>query len=1374
MPKKKKSTGTSPAAGYAEDPGDAELSAVASAGAWTKVQPWFQRKGGVADDSKIALREADGDRNVVAISGLSKGEAIFRVPAQIWFTAEGLSSHEAGRAVLKWAEHASEEVGLSAEHVELCLLAVLILLEGAKTGFWSDYIAALPWSTSLPLSWTLERLSTLNGAAPQWQIQEKKRELARAYSSVADSLQAAAKNAFQSACPNSNMFIKAFSLAHSRAMGIRSVGDQGRRWNLAMLPFVDMLNHSRQPEVGWDVVRTKDAGLCVVGRTLCDVKAGTELRIRYQFASAQAFFATYGFVEAVEEVRPTELRLAIDSGGGPAVLNVTSAQSLRKLLSRCRVKVATSEELKGARDLEDAARFPLSQRCEIAAFRHLQDLVQQRVQEPQMWSDGVDGMVRRLCDADGTGWRRVDAKAGLDCRCFGSGEGVGVRLDGLDLEPTVALILTLGYGPARSGLVTTVAVIASVSVRIFSLHHGRILPVWPCAAIDKRGQADQMAPSSEALLPNSTPSLGTLAWNFFVMGTTAFGGPPVHISMFRARFVEKYGWLSSERFAELFAMANCLPGPSSTQVAYAIGITQGGVLGGLIAGFCFVIPGAILLSLLGFVSQTLSEQIEEPASPANAVAIACSAVGVALVFVAITGLIKKQVFEAGNQVVLGGICFFTGAICLLVHPAPAWLNPTLIFVGGLTTIIYPASKDSEVKHAQDTGKSGMPVALAVCIFLLYVAVAAFTLWRDTFDHGWVMPFLTAGMFVWGGGPVVLPMLMTFLTPSWISPTIFLAGISFAEMMPGPVFNISCFLGIQLALNSGVYWLWGIFLCWAGLMGPGVTLIFGAYTLWDELRKQRLYQHALPGLNAAAVGLLVPTMFVVYDTLQARSPWQSGSRALVVLAYYFIELVKVNVPLVVVVSGLAGLAWLNNFVQSVLESIQEPGNELTAARLAVLAHSRMPICTGDVQRKKSQSDTFVSQKMSIRDEGGEKGRGYFANRSISAGELLLSEEPHVFNPDDDDFGAVAAVHVLAAEEEGSELRVAAAESEGISEAEAFRWLSGISSLTKERAAKALAAARNNGFCTSLQSTGEEVWLLFRKLSVFNHSCWPSCSVYRDPSTGISHVLAIRPVDKGTELTIHYADDLILLPKELRKAFLPGRFGFACECDRCEEEDQAAAKVENLLLKHAEGRSDTWQEETQLAHAMKTAHAGLCKMRQERGRPAGMLLLVAIVSYWKNAACNIRRVCARALIQVWPCRSCPAPDFSKLLWLAASQGGVASARPRIMNQLGLRDGQQTAAKGRTAEEGEGESAKPLARQLFTRGQDKMDWFFRAFNSTRIYETFLKSSPRFYGFIVWTSIIGGYCWSRMWDHIWDSINQGKLYRHNPYVYPIPEDDE
>lgn len=314
------------------------------------------------------------------------------------------------------------------------------------------------------------------------------------------------------------------------------------------------------------------------------------------------------------------------------------------------------------------------------------------------------------------------------------------------------------------------------------------------------------------------------------------------------------------------------------------------------------------MSVLGFVSSSLEEEIAKPASPANAVAVACSAVGVALVFIAISGLVKKQVFEGGDVTKLGMVCCLTGATCVLAHPAPAWLNPTLIFLGGATTAILPVNQQGGSKVAADTGKSGIPVWAGIGIFILYAVVAGYTIFRDTFDHGFIMPFLTAGMFVWGGGPVVLPMLMTYLTPQWIHPTIFLAGIAFAEMMPGPVFNIACFLGIQLAVGNGWHWLSGTAACWAGLMLPGIILIFGAYTLWDELRKLEVYQRALPGLNSAAVGLLLPTMFVVYDTLQERSPWQPGSKAIAVLAYFLIEMAKVNVIFVVTAAGLVGLAW----------------------------------------------------------------------------------------------------------------------------------------------------------------------------------------------------------------------------------------------------------------------------------------------------------------------------------------------------------------------------------------------------------------------------------------------------------------------------------
>merc|ERR1711870_151685 len=39
----------------------------------------------------------------------------------------------------------------------------------------------------------------------------------------------------------------------------------------------------------------------------------------------------------------------------------------------------------------------------------------------------------------------------------------------------------------------------------------------------------------------------------------------------------------------------------------------------------------------------------------------------------------------------------------------------------------------------------------------------------------------------------------------------------------------------------------------------------------------------------------------------------------------------------------------------------------------------------------------------------------------------------------------------------------------------------------------------------------------------------------------------------------------------------------------------------------------------------------------------------------------------------------------------------------------------------------------------GKDSLDWFFRGFNATGIYEVFLKSSPRFYGFMVCGGIFG-----------------------------------
>lgn len=49
--------------------------------------------------------------------------------------------------------------------------------------------------------------------------------------------------------------------------------------------------------------------------------------------------------------------------------------------------------------------------------------------------------------------------------------------------------------------------------------------------------------------------------------------------MFSQYLIEKLHWLSVNVFLEIFALCQCMPGPASTQVSFALGILKKGVLG---------------------------------------------------------------------------------------------------------------------------------------------------------------------------------------------------------------------------------------------------------------------------------------------------------------------------------------------------------------------------------------------------------------------------------------------------------------------------------------------------------------------------------------------------------------------------------------------------------------------------------------------------------------------------------------------------------------------------------------------------------------------------------------------------------------------------
>ena len=68
---------------------------------------------------------------------------------------------------------------------------------------------------------------------------------------------------------------------------------------------------------------------------------------------------------------------------------------------------------------------------------------------------------------------------------------------------------------------------------------------------------------------------------FRKLGLTSFGGPVAHIAYFRDEFVTRRRWLDEGCYADLVALCQFLPGPASSQVGLAVGLSRAGILGAL-------------------------------------------------------------------------------------------------------------------------------------------------------------------------------------------------------------------------------------------------------------------------------------------------------------------------------------------------------------------------------------------------------------------------------------------------------------------------------------------------------------------------------------------------------------------------------------------------------------------------------------------------------------------------------------------------------------------------------------------------------------------------------------------------------------------------
>ncbi len=318
--------------------------------------------------------------------------------------------------------------------------------------------------------------------------------------------------------------------------------------------------------------------------------------------------------------------------------------------------------------------------------------------------------------------------------------------------------------------------------------------------------------------PEQRTPLRELASLFLRLGLTAFGGPAAHIAMMEDEVVRRRRWLTRDEFLDYLGATNLIPGPNSTELAIHIGNARAGFTGLLVAGVCFILPAALIVTAVAWA------YVRFGALPATAALLyGVKPVVIVIVFQALLGL-GRSALKTRGLLALG--------VAALVAAALGVNELLILAVAGLSSGAMKSRGSSFTAFVPFTP-------------LVVVAGAPFGLWPL------FLVFAKIGSVLFGSGYVLLAFLRADLVERlhWLTEQQLLDAVAVGQVTPGPVFTTATFVGYLLGGGAGALVVtFGIFL---------PAFVFVALSAWvlPRLRRSTFAGGVLDGVNVASLALM---------------------------------------------------------------------------------------------------------------------------------------------------------------------------------------------------------------------------------------------------------------------------------------------------------------------------------------------------------------------------------------------------------------------------------------------------------------------------------------------------------------------------------------
>ncbi len=361
----------------------------------------------------------------------------------------------------------------------------------------------------------------------------------------------------------------------------------------------------------------------------------------------------------------------------------------------------------------------------------------------------------------------------------------------------------------------------------------------------------------------------------FIYSITAFGGPQGHLGMMFKTFVQKRRYITEEELIEYNSFCQLLPGASSTQTITLVGYKRGGVPLAVLTLLIWILPASVLMGALSFlVTGRFSEYFNHSFRFVQPMAIGF------LLFAAYKAF-KISIHNTITKVLM----LFTVVISFFLFKAP-WVFPALIIVGGIVTNFsnkrIPEKEVIKPRHIRWTN---------IWLFIIVFGLAGFLSetarkqeWKDRRAYNVFENFYRFGSFVFGGGDVLLPMMLDQYVARPEAPATklknpnaiklekqdILTGYGLVRAIPGPTFSVSAYVGgIIMEREGKSRQVLGAMLGTIGIFLPSALLVLFFFPVWQNLKKYIVIYRALEGINAVVVGFMLAAAIYLLRNIEGN-------------------------------------------------------------------------------------------------------------------------------------------------------------------------------------------------------------------------------------------------------------------------------------------------------------------------------------------------------------------------------------------------------------------------------------------------------------------------------------------------------------------------